>query len=301
MGHDHPHTHHASNESARRAVGFAALLTAAFMVVEAVGGLLSGSLALLADAGHMLTDSAALTLAWFAFAMARRQPDARRSYGYARYEVLAATANGAVLIGIAIWIVAEAIERLGEPMRVLPLPMLWIATGGLIVNLIVFRILHADSDQLNVRAAMLHVLGDLLGSVATIIAGGVILFTGWHGIDPLLSILIALLIGASAVALLRETLHILLQGTPPHLDPRSISSALSERLPGVRDVHQLHVWSLSQDNLIATLHLRLEPDADTQTVLAAAKDVLRSAFGVGHSTIQICGDQCPDDVSRPPS
>lgn len=289
----HSHTH---GSGPRRAVGFAALLTGGFMIVEVIGGLLSGSLALLADAGHMLTDCGALTLAWFAFALARRAPDADRSYGYARFEVLAATANGLLLVLIALWIVVEALHRMSTPGHVLALPMLAVASTGLLVNLFVYRILHREADHLNVRGALLHVLGDLLGSVAAIIAALVIMTTGWTSIDPLLSLLVATLIGISAVTLLRETLHILLQGTPRELDPTHVERGLIDGIAGVLDVHHVHVWSLSQHRLVATLHLRLHPQACQQTVLREAKQALSQRFDIDHSTIQICGECCPDEV-----
>ncbi len=183
----------------QRRVGWAALLTGGFMVVEAVGGVLSGSLALLADAGHMLTDAAALALAWLAFRIARRPSDWKRTYGFHRFQVLAAYSNGLTLFFIALAIAYEAFQRLREPAEVLGGPMLAVAVLGLVVNIAAFLVLHgADRESLNVRGAMLHVLGDLLGSAAAIVAALVILWTGWTPIDPLLSVLVAVLILRSA-------------------------------------------------------------------------------------------------------
>src|SRR5436190_176363 len=231
MGPDHQHAHrhhdhaahgHASNESR---VGWAALLTGGFMLVEATGGLLSGSLALLADAGHMLTDAASLTLAWLAFRIAHRPADWQRTYGFLRFQVLAAYSNGLTLAFIAIAIVYAAIKRLYEPTEVLAGPMLAIAILGLLVNLIAFRILHgAERDNVNIKGAMLHVMGDVLGSVAAIAAALVILWTGWTPIDPLLSALVAILILRSAWLLVRESGHILLEGAPVDLDVRTLKA-----------------------------------------------------------------------------
>src|SRR5947207_2201880 len=208
--HDHAAHGHASNE---QRVGWAALLTGAFMLVEAAGGVLAGSLALLADAGHMLTDAASLTLAWLAFRIARRPADWRRTYGFHRFQVLAAYSNGLALFFIAVAICYEAIHRVREPVEILAGPMLAVAVIGLLVNLAAFFVLHgAERGNLNVKGAMLHVLGDLLGSAAAIIAALVILATGWTPIDPLLSVLVAVLILRSAWVLVSASGHILLQG-----------------------------------------------------------------------------------------
>ena len=266
------------------------------MGVEVVGGLLSGSLALLADAGHMLTDTGALTLAWLAFVVARRSADGRRSFGYARFEVLAGLVNGLVLVAVVGFIVLEAAERITAPTPVLAAPMLAVAVLGLVVNLLAFRLLHGDSDHVNVRGALAHVIGDLLGSVAAIVAALVILATGWTLIDPLLSLLVAALVLVSAVRLLRETAHILLEGTPSEIDTERVKVALVDAVPGIRDVHHVHVWSLTSGRHVATLHLRLEEDTDGPAVLGAAKARLAEGFGLDHSTIQVCGDVCPDEA-----
>jgi cobalt-zinc-cadmium efflux system protein len=290
----HHHHHHTGN--GQRAVGLAALLTGGFMGVEVVGGLLSGSLALLADAGHMLTDTGALTLAWLAFVVARRSADGRRSFGYARFEVLAGLVNALILVAVVGFIVLEAAERISAPTPVLAAPMLAVAVLGLAVNLLAFRLLHADSDHVNVRGALAHVIGDLLGSVAAIIAALVILATGWTLIDPLLSLLVAALVLVSAVRLLRETAHILLEGTPSEIDTERVKATLLDAVSGVRDVHHVHVWSLTSGRHVATLHLRLEQETDGPSAVAAAKARLAEGFGLGHSTIQVCGEVCPDET-----
>ena len=251
-GHDHHHGHshgpgqvHAQNESR---VGWAALLTGGFMFAEAAGGLMSGSLALVADAGHMLTDAASLTLAWLAFRVARRPADWKRTYGFHRFQVLAAYSNGLTLGFIALAIVYAAAQRLHEPTEVLAGPMLVIAVIGLLINLASFWILHgAERDNVNIKGAMLHVLGDMLGSAAAIVAALVILWTGWTPIDPLLSALVAVLILRSAWFLVREAGHILLEGAPGHLDVRTLREDLMAAVPGVEDIHHVHAWSLTQN------------------------------------------------------
>ncbi|HYD15919.1 MAG TPA: cation diffusion facilitator family transporter, partial [Hyphomicrobium sp.] len=255
--HSHPHAHdhaHGAGASERR-VAIAALLTGVFMVAEFAGGLISGSLALIADAGHMLTDCAGLLLAWIGFRLARRPADWKRSYGYDRFGVLVAFVNGLLLFAIAGWIVVEAWHRLNAPSPVLGGVMLWVALAGLAVNLASFWVLQGgDNANLNVRAAVLHVAGDLLGSVAAIVAALVILATGWTPIDPILSVVVSLLILGSAGRIVRDSGHILLEGTPAGLDPRQIGDGIKAAVPSVLDVHHVHAWSLSQERPLVTLH-----------------------------------------------
>ncbi len=274
------------------------LLTGVFMVVEAVGGVLSGSLALLSDAGHMLTDFAALSLAWFAFRAGRRRADIRRSYGYHRFQVLAAFVNGLAMVAIALWIVIEAIRRLAAPIEVLPGPMLVIAGIGLLVNLAAFLILHgADRNNLNIRGATLHVAGDLLGSVAAIVAAVVIMWTGWMPIDPLLSLLVAVLIGRAAYAIIRDSGHILLEGTPENVDPTSLRDHLISQVPEVTDIHHVHIWSLTSERPVVTLHAVLSDEADHDAALAALHQALERLFGISHATIQLEHGRCADQHS----
>ncbi|RTR02930.1 cation diffusion facilitator family transporter [Halomonas nitroreducens] len=304
MGHGHGHHHHPGDS--QRRLAWAILLTGGFMVAEVVGGILSGSLALLADAGHMLTDTAALTLAWFAARISRRPADAQRTFGYHRVQILAAFVNGLTLIAIVVWITVEAIRRLVSPLAVAGGTMLVIAGLGLVVNLVVFLILHlGDRDNLNVRGAALHVLGDLLGSVAAIVAALVILATGWVPIDPLLSLLVAALILRSAWRLTRESGHILLEGTPDEVDVGRIAREIPERLAEVRDVHHVHAWSLTPGRHLLSLHAALEEDADREQTLVAIKAVLLERFDIEHATIQLeSGDRCADagacEHSEPP-
>ncbi len=299
--HDHGgHHHHAPKVSARnvRAVGLAALLTGAFMIAEVVGGIISGSLALIADAGHMLTDFAALALAWLAFRIAQRPSDWKRSYGFDRFSVLAAFVNGLSLFLIAAWIIYEAARRIADPQPVLAGPMLAIAVLGLLVNLAALQIMRsADPENLNIRAAMLHVMGDLLGSVAAIAAAGIIMATGWFMIDPLLSVLVALIILRGAWAVTRSSAHILLQGAPDGLEPELIATDLKSHVAGVTDVHHIHSWSLTEERPVITLHARIADGLDSHAACHAIKARLAEKFDIGHATVEIeqgeaeCEDQ----------
>jgi cobalt-zinc-cadmium efflux system protein len=309
MRHDHSHQHehddghrhsgaHAGPDNQAR-VGWAALLTGGFMAVEAVGGVLSGSLALLADAGHMLTDAAALALAWLAFRIARRPSDWKRTYGFHRFQVLAAYSNGLTLFFIALAIAWEALRRLREPAEVLAGPMLVVAVVGLSVNVAAFLVLHgAERENLNVKGAMLHVLGDLLGSAAAIVAALVILWTGWTPIDPLLSVLVAVLILRSAWFLIGASGHILLEAAPKGLDVRALQADLVAAIPGVEDVHHVHAWSLTEDKRMVTLHARVAETAgtaETARISAAIKAHLRTRYRIDHATVEVEGGVCADE------
>ncbi len=272
------------------------VLTGGFMGVEVVGGLVSGSLALLADAGHMLTDFAALGLAWFAFRVARRPPDRRRSYGYHRIQVLAAFVNGIVLVAVVGWILVEAVRRLFAPVEVLGGVMLAVAVGGLLVNIVAFALLHVgDRDNINLRAAAIHVLGDLLGSAAAILAAGVILGTGWMPIDPLLSVLVALLILRSSWLIIRKSAHILLEGTPDWLDVERLRSDLVAGVPGVEDVH--HVARLVAHHRTPADHLARRPRSRRRPRGQPGRHQgahQGQGGGIDHATVQIELGACSD-------
>lgn len=299
-GHDHKgHSHqaHVDTNNERRVL-LAMLLTGGFMVAEVIGGILSGSLALLADAGHMLTDSAALALAWIAFRVARRPADPRRSYGYHRFQVLAAFLNGVTLLALVGWILFEAVSRMLEPVPILGTPMLVIAALGLGVNIAAFVILQgADRQNLNIRGAAMHVLGDLLGSVAAIVAALVILATGWTLIDPLLSVLVAMLIVRSAWDLVRRSSHILLEGTPEGFDRDAVCRELTAELPDLEDIHHVHAWSLADGQTVMTLHAAVPSEANQAELLARINHVLQTRFHVAHATVQLETHPCPDRVS----
>ncbi len=292
-GHSHPT--HAAADNERR-VFWTLLLTAGFMVAEILGGIAAGSLALLADAGHMLTDAASLTLAWLAFRIGRRPQDTRRTYGYHRFQVLAAFVNGVTLIAVVGWIAIEAARRLLAPAPVAGGLMLVIAGLGLLVNIAAFAILHGgDRDNLNIRGAALHVIGDLLGSVAAIAAGAVIYATDWTPIDPLLSLLVALLILRSAWLLVKKSAHILLEGTPDWLDVEALKTDLVAAIPAVQDVHHVHAWMLTSERPLLTMHARIRDDADPQEVLRSIRQLLERDYGIGHATIQIEPAGCADE------
>jgi len=287
---------HASEGNNKRRLRIALAITAVFTVVEAVGGYISGSLALLADAGHMLTDSMALLLALAAFGISARPADSKRSYGYQRFQILAAFVNGMTLIAIVIWIFVEAIQRLISPPEVAAQMMLYVAVMGLVVNIVSFAVLHGgNQDNLNMRGAVLHVLGDLLGSVAAIAAALVIIWTGWMPIDPLLSMVVALLILRSAIYLVRQSAHILLEGAPEWLDINAVREKLRAAIPEVHDIHHLHVWGLTQERLMLTMHVVLAGQSmDTSSTVRAVKKILNDDYGISHSTIEVETDECAD-------
>ena len=293
----HGHAHGAGGNERR--VFWALLLTGGFLFAETAGAVISGSLALLADAGHMLTDAAALGLSWYAFRTIRLKPaHPRHSYGHHRFEVLAAFINGSVLIGVAVWIAIEAVRRVVEPVHILGGTMMAVAVLGLAVNVAAFLILHGgDRENLNIRGAVLHVLGDLLGSVGAIVAAGVILWTGWTPIDPILSVLVAVLILRSAWLLAGRSWHVLMEGAPEHLDVEEVKRALVGSVPSVLDVHHVHLWSLTPERPLVTLHARVAARADHEAVLHGLQRVLRERFDLDHATIQIEEGLCTDAVS----
>lgn len=302
-GHGHAHSHvPALNARNQRSVLWALGLTVAFMLLEVAGGLYTGSLALLADAGHMLTDAVALALAWAGFHFGRGAATARKTFGYVRLEVLAALFNAMSLFLLSFWIAWEAIVRLQAPGPVLGGPMLLVALAGLLVNLAVFALLRrADTAHINIQGAMLHVLGDMLGSIAALLAALVIRHTGWVLVDPILSLLILLLILRSAWGLLRNALDILLEGVPPGLDIAHLADTLVAQVQGLSGVSHVHVWSLSSGLPAATLEACIEPQADPQAVLAAIKRELGEGFGIAHSTVEIVwapGQGCNLEAAR---
>ena len=294
MSHEHHHSH--DDKSSIKRVQLALVLTGIFMVVEVVGGIISGSLALLADAGHMLTDTMALALAAFAFRVSSKPADTKRSYGYQRFQIIAAFVNGLSLLAIVGWILFEAVMRLINPPEVIGTTMLVVASAGLVVNVVVFLILHSgDQENLNIRGAALHVLGDLLGSVAAIIAAFVIIKTGWMPIDPLLSVLVAALILRSAWQLVRRSAHILLEGAPEWLNLADMQSKIIASVPQVTEIHHVHVWGLTPQHPMLTMHVVLEEKPEDPTALVrSVKQVLKSKFGINHSTIEVEIGDCAD-------
>jgi len=293
MGHQHHHHHATAAEVTgnRRRLTTALVLTATYMVAEVVGGLAANSLALLADAGHMFSDAAALGLCLVAVTLAQRPATTQRTYGFHRAEILAALANGAALLTLAVLIAREAWERLSAPPEVQGGLMLAVACGGLAINLANLRILSGGrKTNLNVRGAWLHVMADTLGSIGAISAGSAIYFFGWRWADPAASFVIATLVLYSAWGLVRETLGVLMEGVPKGISIDEVIAALKE-LPGVLDAHDLHVWSLTSGRNIATTHLLIAEDADHQRIIDAANRILADRFGIQHATIQVEHDE----------
>lgn len=281
---DHLH-HHLGHAGEHRHLTGALLLTLSFAFVEAVAGWWSGSLALIADAGHMLTDSTALGLAALAAWLARRPPSARHTYGLVRAEVLAALVNGLLMLGLIGFIALEAVERFGKPRDIQGEAVIVVALLGLIINLLVAWRLSRGSRDLNTRAALLHVVGDMLGSVAAITAGAVILLTGWTPIDPLLSLLVAVLILVSAWRLLSEALHVLLEGVPQGVDLQEVGHSLAA-VEGVSSVHDLHIWTLSSGKIALSAHLELDRLEDWPHILLKARRLLSGRHSIEHVTLQ---------------
>lgn len=303
--HTHSHEHHGHHDhhhglpmKGEKRLLWAMILTGSFMFVEIIGGLVSDSLALLSDAFHMLTDLFSLILAWLAIKISQKPSDHKRSYGYHRIEVLAAFVNGLSLIVVVGWISIEAFHRMFEPHQVQGNIMLVVSVLGLLVNLISLKILHhAHEENLNIKGAVVHVIGDLLSSVAAIVAAVVILWTGWMPIDPILSILVALLVLRSAWTLVKKAGHILLEGAPDKFVVDQVTEFLKTNFKEIMDIHHIHIWSLTTNKPIVTMHLAVQKGTDHDDLLLKSKKALELEFGIAHSTIQIETEQhCPDSV-----
>lgn len=296
-GHSHAHAHGADDRLAIGRLRLALVLTAAFLVAEVVGGLLTNSLALLADAGHMLTDVGALALSLFVAWFCHQPASPAKTYGYLRWEVLAALINGAALLAISVAIMWEAVARLRTPEPVASGWMLVVALGGLAVNAISAWVLHpAHSRSLNARGAYLHVMGDLLGSLGTVVAALVLRYTGWLAADPVASIVVMLLVMRSAWRLVRESVDVLLESTPAHISLGAVRSQL-ESIPGIEGVHDLHVWTVSSGMVAMSAHAVVQDPDQHQHVLERSI-VAMQRFGIAHVTMQlerqsICRDSHP--------
>ena len=285
--HDHSHVRIVTSANQRK-IFISFMLIFVFMIVEAVGGIISGSLALLADAGHMLTDALALALAYAAFYFGSRAADSKRTFGYLRFEVLAGFINAVTLFAIVAWIVYEAWERLQAPPAILAGPMLIVAVLGLIVNALVLWIMtRGDTEHVNVKGAILHVMGDLLSSVGAIVAAVVIYYTGWTPIDPILSVLVAALILRSAWKLLAKSIHILLEGAPEGVTPEKVEQCLLGAVSGLAAVSHIHVWQLTSGRIMATLQIRPNLDEEHRIVVRRVKHQLQEQFGIEHATVEI--------------
>ncbi len=286
--HGHGHVHEdisADPAAATRTLTIAVVLTAGFAAIEAAGGWLAGSLALVSDAGHMVTDAAAFVVALIAAHVARRPPSRRASYGYARAEVLAAFVNALAMLALVVWIAVEAVRRLLDPMTVAGPIVMVVAAAGMVVNVAVAWMLARAGGGINARGALLHVVGDLLGSVAALVAGAVVYATGWTPIDPILSIAVAMLILRSTLDLLRQSTGVLMERVPAHLSYDVIGRALAA-LPGVSGVHDLHVWPMSADRVALSAHVVLADGSAWPHALALAQRMLARDFGIDHVTLQ---------------
>ena len=286
-GHDrHDHHHHARGIS-QRLLLIILSLTFAYMIAEAVGGYFSNSLALLSDAGHMLTDVAALALSLFAVRFASRPATARKTYGFYRLEILAALANGVTLLLLSLLICYEAYERLKQPEGVNAIALIVVSAGGLVVNIVSAKLLSSvGQDNLNIRGALLHVLGDLLGSVAAVTAGVLVLWKGWLWADPAISVAISLLIIYSAWRLVSDAVNVLLEGVPSHINAAAVEAEM-RTVSGVKDVHDLHIWTITSDRHALTAHVVINELSESYRILRELRLLLAARFSLTHSTIQL--------------
>jgi len=295
MSNEHNHSHGdfaALRKKSKKAMITVLALTFAFMAIEVVGGIFTGSLALIADAGHMLGDAAALVLALVAVWFASRKPSKEKTYGYYRTEILAALFNGVALIGLSLYILYEAYERFSNPPEIMSGPMLLVAIGGLVINLIGAKLLSSSSDNsLNAKAAYLEVMSDLLGSVAVIIASIVIMFTGWTIVDPIVSGLIGLMILPRTWKLIKDCVHILMEGTPDHVSLEKLRSSILA-VKGVIDVHDLHVWTITSGRDALSAHILVDENANADAILSEITRVAQEDFNLHHSTLQVEQKDC---------
>lgn len=292
---DHHDHHHGTHHNQHRLL-WALLITAGFALIELLGGLWSGSLALISDSGHMFTDSGALLLAVIASRVGRRPANEEKSYGYARAETIGALVNGLAMLGVVLWIFIEAIQRLLHPSAINGMGVMVIALLGLVVNMIAAWLLSDDQHNLNHRAAFIHVLGDLLGSVAAIASGAIIYYTGWVPIDPILSLLVCVLILRSTWSVLHQAIDILMNSVPAHIDLDDIGHALAAT-PGVIEVHDLHIWPIGNQRTALSAHLVIQDPAQWPAQLTQLQHLLHSHYGIDHTTLQpIWQSKIPEHV-----
>ncbi|MCA1322165.1 cation diffusion facilitator family transporter [Sutcliffiella horikoshii] len=295
--HDHGHHHHGSKN--KKALKLSFIIIATYMIVEVIGGILTNSLALLSDAGHMLSDAVALGLSYLALTFGEKQATLSKTFGYKRFEILAAFINGVTLIGISVYIFWEAYKRIQSPPEVISGGMLIISVLGLLVNIIAAYILMSgDKDEnLNVRSAFLHVLGDLLGSVGAITAALLIMVFGWNLADPIASVIVAVLIIISGYRVTKDSFHILMEGAPSNINVKEIKESLLQ-ITGVRDVHDLHVWSITSEFPALSCHIVIDVDVNQQDILKTAQTLLHHNYHLEHTTIQIdlIGENCEGDL-----
>ncbi|QXK92291.1 cation transporter [Neoehrlichia mikurensis] len=281
---------------------YAIVIIAIAMIIEVVGGIVSNSVALLSDASHMFMDFIALVFSLLAHKIAVKKSDPYRSYGYHRFQVIAAFVNGLILFAIAMLIIVESIKRFIEPVEINWRIMLVVAILGLCSNIVAFLILYQKNESnLNMRSAILHILGDLLGSIAAIISAIVIMISKWQIVDPLLSVIVSILILYSAYKIIKDSLHILLEGTPENVEANKIKSVICNKIVGVIDVHHIHVWSLTNEHIVMTVHVKVN-DAlinncvDYTSILLSIKKLLNEEFNIAHATVEIEYGKCADDI-----
>lgn len=263
------------------------ILAVIYLVVEIVGGLVTHSLALLADGFHLFADAASIGISLFAAWLSHRPAPAQKTFGYQRVEILAAFFNALLLVIMGLGILIQSVDRLRHPVVVQANLMLWIALGGLVLNIVFARLLHGDQhSNMNIRGAYLHVLGDLLGTIGTIVAAILILTLNWQLSDPLIGCLIALLVGFSGINLLRDAVNVLLEGSPAHLDVEEVRHELLH-FEGIHAVHNLHVWNIDMQRTVLTAHLEVTKDAFSGETLTRVQDILKERFGLAHVTLQM--------------
>ena len=300
MSHNHDHTSHNQHGHAHgsneRALSLSAIILFVFLVVEVIGGYIADSLILIADAGHMLIDFVAILTALFAVKITKKAPNENFSYGYHRGQVIAAFFNSLTLFATTIWIIIEGVQRLFKPHEISANIVIVFAVIGVAVNLFTMYLLQSGSkDDINIKSAFIHVVGDLFGYISAIIAGIVIKMTGWSQVDPILSIIFAIIIIKSAYSILKSSAHILMEGSPLELDKDQIIAKLKTSLPGVLEVHHMHIWSLTSNNHVLTAHVRTSPSQDHAQLIKQIRKILEHSFNIKHSTIEIEEDHCSDD------
>jgi cobalt-zinc-cadmium efflux system protein len=301
-GHEHEHAHggHSHGKGASEtALLWALWITAGFMVAEAIGGWIAGSLALIADAAHMLADAGALAMSYAAVRAASRPASDVMSYGHHRWQVLAAFVNGLALLVLSTWIVFEAAHRLIAPAMIQAQTMMAVATCGIAANLASYFVLARGERTLNVRSALLHVAADVLGNIGALLAGLLILLTHWTPIDPILSMVTAILIVRGGYRITRESAHILLEGTPTAFDAAEVEQQLMAAVPTVTAVHHVHAWSLTDERPMLTLHVVIREGADHTACLMGVHAALRTRLNIVHATVQIESAPCGDDCGGP--
>ncbi|MDR2956079.1 MAG: cation diffusion facilitator family transporter [Prevotella sp.] len=299
--HSHSHTGHSHSHNAnKKALTISFILIASFMFIEFIGGYLTHSLALISDAGHMLSDAVALGLSLSALIFGARAATPSKTYGYKRFEILAALLNGIVLVLLALFIFKEAIERLSSPPQVMGKGMIIISTIGLLINIFVAWILHSQGstkENLNIRSAFLHVIGDLLGSVGAIIAAVLIILFDWFIADSIASMIVSILVLYSGWHVLKESVNILMEAKPSNIDSDEMIKLLKS-IEGVEDIHDLHIWMITSDFSVMTVHLKVKQDSDRDQILEKAKRTINKTFGIKHITIQMeSRELCPYEES----